>query len=77
MCDFEGNLPVRDWVYFFPRPMWYSLGRVRSFYWGVVRSEKAHRRMILRAELAWSGKGLNPEELDELMVEQRPSWRRR
>jgi hypothetical protein len=53
-----------------------ALGRCRSFWWGVVRSEIAQRRKIVRAEVAWCGKGLNPEELDELIVEQRPRWRR-
>lgn len=53
-----------------------ALGRWRSFWWGVVRSEQAQRRKIVRGEVAWCGKGLNPEELDELIAEQRPRWRR-
>ena len=53
-----------------------ALGHWRSFWWGVVRSEAAQRRKIVRDEVAWSGKGLNPEELDELISEQRPRWRR-
>lgn len=52
-------------------------GRVLGFWWGVVRSEDAQRRWIVRCEMGWCGKGLNPQEMDELIVEQRPKWRRR
>lgn len=55
---------------------WLPLGHARSFWWSVVRSETAQRRKILRDEIAWSGKGLNPDDLDELITEQRPPWRR-
>jgi hypothetical protein len=62
---------------YLPRWVWPWVGRWRSFWWGVVRSEAAQRRMMLRSEIAWSGKGLNPEELDELIGDQRPAWRRK
>lgn len=59
-----------------PRFILPILGYSRSWWWGIVRSERAQRVKILRDEIAWSGKGLNSEELDELIIEQRPRWRR-
>lgn len=47
------------------------IGRARKLWWGVVRSEYAQRRKILRDEIAWSGKGLSQEELDEFIAAQR------
>ena len=64
----------RSW---WQRLWWPMVGYTRSWWWSVVRSEAAQRRQILRTEIEWSGKGLSPAELDELVTEQRASWRRR
>lgn len=63
------------WQHPLVRPWLKLLGRGRSFWWGVVRSEPAQRRSIVAAEIAWCGKGLSREEIDEFIVEQRPAWR--
>lgn len=64
-------------VWVLPGWLWPWIGRWRGFYWGVLRSEAAQRRHIVSNEIAWCGKGLNPEELDDLIADQRPAWRRR
>jgi hypothetical protein len=52
-------------------PVLTIIGYARRFWWGVIRSEYAQRRKIIRDEVAWSGKGLSQEELDEFIAAQR------
>lgn len=51
-------------------------GHARSFWWGVVRSERAQRRLMQRGYMEWTGKDLHPDDLDQMITEQRPNWRR-
>jgi len=63
-----------------PRCVRYAIGYIvsysRRFWWGVIRSESAQRRKISLDELEWSGKIMHPDDLDELIEDQRPEWRR-
>lgn len=59
-----------------PKPLWPWIGRWRGFYWGVVRSETAQRRHIATSYRKWSGTVLHPDDLEGLIEEQRPTWRR-
>jgi len=54
----------------------YTVSYCRRFWWGVVRSESAQRDKIFSDELEWSGKIMHPDDLDELIEDQRPRWRR-
>jgi hypothetical protein len=63
-----------------PRCVRYTIGYTvsysRRFWWGIIRSECAQRRKILYNEIEWSGKMMHPDDLDELVADQRPNWRR-
>jgi len=58
-----------------PRPVrhgfGYTVSYCRWFWWSVIRSESAQRRKILLDELEWSGKIIHPDDLDEIIEDQR------